>query len=293
MAKTVISPEVTLDFAYDNVFGVFAASDLAPTFSLEDGQEYIVAWDGEEHARTAFVFVAADDSECVGVGNPLAAGLEDNGDLFCIVYDKTHGYVHYLSLEQTSSHTVAVYKAGESDEDNSGTDTEEPASEGASIVLKDRNGEDVTYTGIKTVTFDTPDEGKQATFTLGVEMRGVEVELAMADGDQQIAVPEGYLAKTATIKKPDTLLPENIRNGVNVAGVIGNLVGDTEEATVELNLAAGDQMVLPSTEGKALARVTIKKPETLLPINIAKGVVIAGVTGTLSAEFYNGAITLI
>lgn len=56
----------------------------------------------------------------------------------------------------------------------------------------------------------------------------------------------------------------------------------TEEKTVELALSAGDQVVTPAT-GKHLSKVTITKPATLLPENIKKGVVIAGVTGTYEA----------
>lgn len=56
----------------------------------------------------------------------------------------------------------------------------------------------------------------------------------------------------------------------------------TEEKTVELALDSGDQVITP-TSGKNISKVTITKPETLLPENIKKGVVIAGVTGTYEA----------
>lgn len=58
---------------------------------------------------------------------------------------------------------------------------------------------------------------------------------------------------------------------------------ETEETTVTLNLSAGDQVVTPSGEDKALSQVTIRKPETLIPGNIAQGVDIAGVVGTLTS----------
>lgn len=57
---------------------------------------------------------------------------------------------------------------------------------------------------------------------------------------------------------------------------------ETEETTVTLNLSAGDQVVTPSGEDKAFSQVTIRKPETLIPGNIAQGVDIAGVLGTLT-----------
>ena len=52
-----------------------------------------------------------------------------------------------------------------------------------------------------------------------------------------------------------------------------------EEKSVVLALAEGDQIVNP-TSGKTMKKVTIQKPDTLVPGNIKEGVVIAGVTGT-------------
>lgn len=54
----------------------------------------------------------------------------------------------------------------------------------------------------------------------------------------------------------------------------------TEERTVELSMPSGNQVILP-TSSKGMRKVTIQKPDTLLPDNIKKDVVIGGVTGTL------------
>lgn len=56
----------------------------------------------------------------------------------------------------------------------------------------------------------------------------------------------------------------------------------TEEKTVELALADGNQVLTP-TAGKNFSKVTITKPATLLPENIKKGVIVAGVVGTYEA----------
>lgn len=153
---------------------------------------------------------------------------------------------------------------------------------GTTIVLKDRNGNDVTYNGIETVTFDTPEDGVQATFTLGVEQTGKEVELDFSGGDQVVKADDRRLLKELTIKKPEALLPENIRNGINVGGVDGSFIGDTEETTVELSMVDGDQVIKPSADGKVLSKVVINKPETLIPENIAEGIDIAGVVGNFA-----------
>ena len=57
----------------------------------------------------------------------------------------------------------------------------------------------------------------------------------------------------------------------------------TEERTVELSMPSGNQVILP-TSSKGMRKVTIQKPDTLLPENIKKDVVIGGVTGALEAS---------
>ena len=71
---------------------------------------------------------------------------------------------------------------------------------------------------------------------------------------------------------------ERFLSNVSVGGA-----KEEEAVTVALNLANGNQTVLPS-EGKVLSSVTIEKPATLLPENVAEGVDIAGVIGTLAAS---------
>lgn len=149
----------------------------------------------------------------------------------------------------------------------------------ADIVLYDRTGSAVTYSGVDTITTDTPTDGETATFTYGKVIEGTEINLALADGNQTVSVPVGSLVRKATIKKPDTLTPEHIKKGVDVAGVIGTFAGDETEKTVELNMANGDQIV-DADPDTVMTRVTVKKPETLVPENIVEGVDIGGVVGT-------------
>lgn len=55
-----------------------------------------------------------------------------------------------------------------------------------------------------------------------------------------------------------------------------------QELTVTPDLSSGGQTVLPDT-GSVLTKVTIEKPSTLKPENIASGVTIFGVVGTLES----------
>lgn len=154
----------------------------------------------------------------------------------------------------------------------------------ADIVLKDRNGNDVTYEGIKTVTFDTPVEGVQSTFTEGVAVENLEIVPDFSGGDMAVNASDGTLVKSATVKKPGTLTPENVRNGVEIGGVTGTLpVFDIlENLPVALDFSGGNQPIV-APEGKAVKSAIIQRPENLLPENIAEGVDIAGIIGTLVA----------
>lgn len=57
----------------------------------------------------------------------------------------------------------------------------------------------------------------------------------------------------------------------------------TQEKTVDLAMALGDQ-VIPPDSGYDLSKVTVKKPSTLVASNIKTGVSIGGVTGTLEPQ---------
>lgn len=94
----------------------------------------------------------------------------------------------------------------------------------ADIILKNKQGESVTYEGITTVSFDTPEEGVQAVFSEGVVAEKT-VDLEMTDGDMEITPEVGILLTKIIVKKPDTLVPENIRAGENIGGVIGEMTG--------------------------------------------------------------------
>ena len=112
---------------------------------------------------------------------------------------------------------------------------------------------------------------------------------------QQVVTPEeGYygLSKVTVAKIPDNyVIPTGVveitANGTHdVSGKASATVNvpatPTEEKTVVLALADGDQVITP-TDGKNISKVTITKPAELLPENIKKGITIAGVTGTYEA----------
>lgn len=283
MAENVILAETTYEgFANGQIL-------VSPApFVLTEGETYRVVWDGVEHETVCILLdgiptiTDADDLE-----NPTnatfafmylsAEAMESDTDGVGLnAYDFSSGSV---AFDTNTSHTVAIYQVVEDEEPE---EPEEPAVQ-EGIVLKDRNGNDVKYYGIETVTFDTTTEGKQQTYTKGVAVEGLEIVPDFSGGDMAVSAGEGILVKSATIKKPDALFPDNIRNGVDIGGVAGTFIGDTEEQTVALSMADGDMVIEPSAVGKVLSQVMVQKPETLVPENIAEGIDIAGVIGTLVA----------
>lgn len=82
----------------------------------------------------------------------------------------------------------------------------------------------ITANGSQTVT---PDEGKvlsKVTITTNVPATPTEektVELDLASGNQVLTPTAGKNFSKVTITKPAELLPENIKKGVTIAGVVG------------------------------------------------------------------------
>lgn len=151
------------------------------------------------------------------------------------------------------------------------------------ISVKGYSGQELTYENVEKVYFNSPGSTEKVPFSYGDTAENIPVTLDLTGGDQTITAPDGTLVKSAIIAKPEDLAPENVRKGKTIAGVEGNFIGDTEEVTVDLNMADGNQTVEPSAEGKVLSKVNIIKPDTLIPANIAEGVDIAGIIGTLAA----------
>ena len=128
----------------------------------------------------------------------------------------------------------------------------------------------------------TDDNPVLVPFTYGEALEGVEVFPDFSEGDQTITLPDGYLAKSAVVKQPEALTPENIRKGASVAGVEGSYEGDLpdmQSIAVELDFSEGDIEITPP-EDTVFNKISVPKPANLLPANIANGVDVAGVVGT-------------
>lgn len=96
--------------------------------------------------------------------------------------------------------------------------------------------------------------------------------------------PEGYdgLSK-ATVNAPENLSAENIKAGVDIAGVVGGYDNRLPEQEKSVKATAFPTDVTPD-DGKVLSKATVTAPENLVAENIRKDVGIAGVVGTYDPQ---------
>lgn len=209
MAEIPILSERELQLSIDESTGFYVSSFISYDLSkaLAAGQQYRVVWEGTDYVFTAAATVV-NGADFVYIGNKLFAGGEDDGVPFVIATNADASTAGWLVFSLTEgSKTVCVYQV---------------IRDGVDVVLKDRNGDDVIYEEVKKVVLNGTD-GNGVTFSAGELLEGLDIDLDMSNGYQTVEAPEGYLLKSATIKKPESLIPENIAEGINIAGIIGTL----------------------------------------------------------------------
>lgn len=211
MSETILTAQTVDGFALNEAFGCYVVSVRGVPCNVTPGQEYTVVWDSVEYVRKAVTFTSADGFAGVYIGNTLVEGKANSGEPFAIVYDIDNSYLHYMALDASASHTVAVY-----------TVTTE-----IGVIVKDRTGKDVEHKGAVGVRVRTLD-GSTKDFIDGDSVPAPvtkEVQLDFSAGGMTILPNEGEVFSEVSIPKPTALVPQNIAEGVNVAGIVGSLVG--------------------------------------------------------------------
>ena len=140
---------------------------------------------------------------------------------------------------------------------------------------------------ISSIPKDTHQAVEQATPSLSLNAATGEVtaEATQAAGLVAAGTKKATMqlatqaAKTVT---PSAAQQTAVASGKYTTGDVVVAAVPAEAKTVELSMPSGDQTVSPSG-GKFLSAVTVKKPATMLPENIKKGVSIGGVVGTLES----------
>ena len=126
---------------------------------------------------------------------------------------------------------------------------------------------DENYVGLKEVTVNVP----------GKEEEAKEVDLAMTSGNQTITPTSGKVLSQVVVKKPATMLPENIKKDVNIGGVTGTLeIGGGSELNIHYGDTAPEdtsKLWVKSEEPSNISFPVVWKPE-----QIVEGVTNTGTT---------------
>ena len=128
------------------------------------------------------------------------------------------------------------------------------------IVLKDRNGNSIEYPGVNHIKVKTTD-GATKDFIARTPVE-TSVKLDFADGDMEVTPEAEELFSKVNIPVPATLIPENIAEGVDIAGIIGILqmgssakiatgtvIGNNGTVTVDHKLGVVPDLVLVRSGG--------------------------------------------
>lgn len=218
MAETVIYATDSLEFGPQSNYGGIYGQGLTPAkFALELNKRYIVAWDGNTYTCQA-QDGSAMSTGAVAIGGLNIFGGASNGEPFAIVYVPAEDINLLFAVDGSTaiSHAVTIYQIVE---------------EETKIIVKDRDGNDVTHEGASAIRVRTADGNTKDFVDSDTMPESVEtsVELDFSTGDMEVQPGEDELFSKVIIGKPETLIPENIAEGVDIAGVIGKLAGGGKE----------------------------------------------------------------
>lgn len=106
-------------FLAESTYNTYSATTTTDTLlGLQEGQTYIVSWDGKEYEETAYLYESGDASY-IRLGNPMVSGgTRDEDKPFGILYNEqtsgveTVGHMTMYSLTGEGTHDVAIYALG-------------------------------------------------------------------------------------------------------------------------------------------------------------------------------------
>ncbi len=150
--------------------------------------------------------------------------------------------------------------------------------------------EDITITPSETVQEVTRTEGKYINKVTVNPIQTESLDVVPTQSSQAIQSPEGKYYKEVNVGAvtsaiDSNITPTNIRAGVSILGVQGNLEPDKPNQTKTVNPSTEMQVVTADTgyelESVTVNAVTSSIDSNIIPENIRKDTTILGVTGTL------------
>lgn len=220
MAEALILSNFTVNnWQWDDQLGAYGAM-AEKTFSLHVGETYRLVCNGVSYEPSAAQDVSAVlGAPAAAVGGLEAIGLPGNGSTFIIGDIDIMGSNMFLHTgaaygSPPGACTFSLYRVGGSVDENG-------------IQLKDRDGAPLIYEGITGGINVLRADGTEALY---VDAEGVpelvtkNVTLDFSGGGMTVTPAKGQALSAVNIAKPSGLVPDNIAQGVNIAGIIGTLV---------------------------------------------------------------------
>lgn len=223
MKQVKIYESESLAFGSQSNFGGIYGRVLVPTkFTLELGKEYLVEWDGNAYACSAQDFSVAS-AGAVAIGNAENWGGSPSDTPFAIAYVPAENINLLLAVDGSTAtaHAVTIYQVVED----------------KGVIVKDRTGADVEHIGAVGVRVRALDGGTKEFVDADALPSSVEtsVDLDFSAGDMEVSPGDGKVFSKITIPTPATLIPDNIAEGVNIAGIIGSF-GDSSKIKIAIGI---------------------------------------------------------
>ena len=92
--------------------GSMHLANLEDGFKVDEGQTYIVNWDGTEYECVCFYFNSYHSYHAIG--NLSIGGMgDDTGEPFIYTYNLDNGHKQFVTLDTSASHTISVKTTAE------------------------------------------------------------------------------------------------------------------------------------------------------------------------------------
>lgn len=120
------------------------------------------------------------------------------------------------------------------------------------------------------------------------------IDLALASGNQTVMPDSGYDLSKVTVKKPDTLIAENIKKDVVIGGVTGTLDTQKDEQEKSVSITENGSTTVTPDSGKVLSKVTVEvnvsgsQPQLHAPTITKDDTIVTITDSTLNGDFVTG-----